>query len=49
MDKKIPRQIDPVVMRMLEKDRDKRFGSMGEVIDAITTRETLFFRDESPF
>ena len=37
MDKKIPRQIDPVVMRMLEKDRDKRFGSMGEVIDAIAS------------
>jgi serine/threonine protein kinase/tetratricopeptide (TPR) repeat protein len=35
MDKKIPRQVDPVVMRMLEKDRDKRFASMTDVASAI--------------
>jgi non-specific serine/threonine protein kinase len=32
MDKKIPRQLDPVVMRMLEKDRGKRYGTMAEVV-----------------
>ncbi|MFN0159255.1 MAG: protein kinase domain-containing protein [Bacteroidota bacterium] len=31
MDKKIPRQIDPVVMQMMEKDREKRFSTMGGV------------------
>jgi len=35
MDKKIPRQIDPLVTRMLEKDRDKRFSSMGEIVTAL--------------
>lgn len=35
MDKKIPRQMDPVVMRMLEKDRDKRFSGMGEIVTAL--------------
>ena len=35
MDKKFPRQIDPVVMKMLEKDRDKRYASMGEVVVAL--------------
>jgi serine/threonine protein kinase/tetratricopeptide (TPR) repeat protein len=35
MDKKIPRQVDPVVMRMLEKEREKRFSSMAEVVTAI--------------
>jgi serine/threonine protein kinase/tetratricopeptide (TPR) repeat protein len=35
MDKKIPRQIDPFAMRMLEKDREKRFASMGDVLVAL--------------
>jgi len=35
MDKKIPRQIDPLVTQMLEKDRDKRFSSMGEIVTAL--------------
>ena len=35
MDKKIPRQVDPVVMKMLEKDRDKRYQTMSEVLQAI--------------
>ena len=35
MDKKIPRHIDPLVTRMLEKDRDKRFSSMGEIVTAL--------------
>ncbi len=32
MDKKIPRQIDSAVMKMLEKDREKRFGTTEDVI-----------------
>jgi serine/threonine protein kinase/tetratricopeptide (TPR) repeat protein len=35
MDKKIPRQVDPVVLRMLEKDPAKRFASMADVIAAL--------------
>lgn len=35
MDKKIPRQIDPVVMRMMEKNREKRFSAMGEIETAL--------------
>src|SRR5205814_6826798 len=35
MDKKIPRHVDPVVMKMLEKDRDKRYQSMTEVVQAL--------------
>jgi serine/threonine protein kinase/Flp pilus assembly protein TadD len=35
MDKKIPRQVDPVVMRMLEKDREKRYASMTDVVGGI--------------
>jgi serine/threonine protein kinase/tetratricopeptide (TPR) repeat protein len=35
MDKKFPRQIDPIVMKMLEKDREKRYSSMGEVVVAL--------------
>jgi serine/threonine protein kinase/Flp pilus assembly protein TadD len=31
MDKRLPRQIDPVVRKMLEKDRSKRFQKMSEV------------------
>lgn len=32
MDKKIPRQIDPLVMRLLEKDREKRFQTIENVL-----------------
>jgi serine/threonine protein kinase/Flp pilus assembly protein TadD len=35
MDKKIPRQVDPFVMKMLQKDRDKRYQTMNEVLQAI--------------
>ncbi len=35
MDKRIPRQLDPVVMKLLKKDRDRRYQSMGEVLQAI--------------
>ena len=35
MDKKIPRHVDPVVMKMLQKDRDKRYHAMSEVLHAI--------------
>jgi TolB-like protein/Flp pilus assembly protein TadD len=35
MDKKIARQIDPVVMKMLHKDRDKRYQSMRDVLQAL--------------
>jgi serine/threonine protein kinase/Tfp pilus assembly protein PilF len=34
MDKKIPRQIDQLMKRMIEKDRDKRFKKMDEVLQA---------------
>ena len=35
MDKKIPRQVDPFVMKMLQKDREKRYKTMNEVLQAI--------------
>ena len=36
MDKKIPRNIDPVVMKMLAKDPAHRFNNMGEVIEMLS-------------
>jgi len=35
MDRKVPRQIDPVVMKMLEKDRDKRYEKMEDVVRSL--------------
>ncbi len=35
MDKKIPRHVDPVVMKMLAKDLSHRFADMGEVLQAL--------------
>jgi serine/threonine protein kinase/tetratricopeptide (TPR) repeat protein len=35
MDKRIPRQVDPVVMTMLQKDREKRYHSMSEVLKVL--------------
>ncbi|MBI1804713.1 MAG: protein kinase [Ignavibacteriae bacterium] len=35
MDKKIPRQVDPVVKRMLEKDRTRRYETMGKVLQSL--------------
>lgn len=49
MDKKIPRQIDPLVMKMLEKDREKRYPSMGDLISAIEqTRKDLESSSTAP-
>ena len=35
MDRKLPRQVDPVVKRMMEKDRSRRFATMAEVLHAL--------------
>jgi serine/threonine protein kinase/Flp pilus assembly protein TadD len=35
MDKKIPRQVDPVVMKMLAKERERRYESMAKVLEAL--------------
>jgi serine/threonine protein kinase/tetratricopeptide (TPR) repeat protein len=35
LDKKIPRQLDPVIMKMLEKDRAKRFESMDAFLQSV--------------
>ena len=35
MDKRIPRQVDPTVMKMLEKDRTRRYDDVQEVIRAL--------------
>ncbi len=40
MDKKLPRQIDSVVKKMLEKDRSKRFEKMSDVIKALNEVQT---------
>lgn len=40
MDKKIPHQLDTVVMKMLEKDREKRYRSMEELINTLTSVRT---------
>lgn len=37
MDKKIPRNIDPLVMKMLAKKAEHRFESMGEVLTALAS------------
>ncbi len=36
MDKKIPRHVDPVIMKMLAKKPDHRYANMGEVMQALT-------------
>jgi non-specific serine/threonine protein kinase len=35
MDKKIPRQVDPVVMKMIAKDRERRYADMEGLLEAI--------------
>jgi serine/threonine protein kinase/Flp pilus assembly protein TadD len=35
MDRKIPHQMDAVVRKMLEKDRERRYQNMGEVLNAL--------------
>jgi serine/threonine protein kinase/Flp pilus assembly protein TadD len=35
LNKKIPHQIDPIVKKMMEKDRDKRFQSIDEVLKSL--------------
>ncbi len=37
MDKKIPHQLDSVVMKILAKDRNKRYRSMEELINTLTS------------
>jgi len=37
MDKKIPRHVDPLVMKMLAKDPAHRFANMGEMLQALST------------
>ena len=39
LDRKIPAHIDNIVMKMLEKNRDKRYGSAGELIQSLIDAE----------
>ncbi|HLX12935.1 MAG TPA: protein kinase, partial [Bacteroidota bacterium] len=48
MDKKIPRQVDQVVMRMIAKDRDRRYAGMAEVLEAIAGLKTQIEQTAAP-